>query len=112
MVRRAGSGRGETSDARGGFPLVVAGFSTLVALTLFGTSTIQAIEESEQLSEVFTQRELYRLQTREQLMHDALHRNSLRYDIQSVLVELDRRGVYPGTILSQVFPSTREGDRR
>ncbi len=112
MVRRSGFGRDESHEARGGFPLVVAGFSTVVALALFGTSTVKAIEEQELLREVETRRQLLRVQTREQLMYDALHRNSLQYDVQSVLVELDRRGVYPGTILSQVFPFTSEDDRR
>jgi hypothetical protein len=96
----------------GAFPLVIAAFSTIAALALFSTSTVQAFSEHEHLTAVEMERSRLRHETRGRLNRDALHRISQQFDIQSLLVELDRRGVYPGTILSQVFPSVEATDGR
>ena len=102
------TGQGSAPDetaADGGFPLVVAALSTLAALALFFTSTIPAIRESQYVQRVELERQQLHTMLWQELDAAATLRMALRIDIQSLLVELDRQGVFAGAIVGVAPPS-------
>ena len=101
------SGRRRT-EAGGGvvdrrhFPAFVTTASVVLALGLFFQSTVPALRESEELADL----EQERLELHQRLVREAtgfaLRRTALSRDIQTVLVELDRQGIYPAALLEEL----------
>ena len=99
---RRRTGRGSASDdtaADGGFPLVVAALSTIVALALFFTATVPAIQEDRYLQRIEVERQHSHTILWQELDGASALQMALQIDIQSVLVELDRQGIYAGAIV-------------
>ena len=95
------TGRGSAPDetaANGGFPLVVAALSTIVALALFFTATIPGMQEDQHLQQVEVERQQLHTMLWQELDAASTQRMALRIDIQSLMVELDRQGIYAGAI--------------
>lgn len=67
-----------------------------------------AIAETRFLHEVSDQRARIDQELSRELDRDALYQVSLEYDIQSLLVELDQRGVRPETFLPPTPDTTTE----
>jgi len=84
------------------FPALVAAGSLLLALLLFFHSTVPALKERDELLRM----EAHRLQLQKQLTREAtafaLRRTALSRDIQTVLLELDRQGIYPEELLEEL----------
>ncbi len=98
---RTGQGSAPAEDATdGGFPLVVAALSTIAALALFFTSTIPAIQEHQHLQQVEVERQQLHTTLWQELDAASTLQMALRIDIQSLLVELDRQGIFAGAIVS------------
>jgi len=84
------------------FPALVAAGSLLLALLLFLQSTVPALKERNELRRV----EAERLQSQKRLTKEAtafaLRRTALSRDIQTILLELDRQGIYPEKLLEEL----------
>jgi hypothetical protein len=81
---------------------VVAAGSLLLALLLFFQSTVPALKESHELLRMEKQQlQLVRELTREATAF-ALRRTGLSRDIQTILIELDRQGIYPEELLEEL----------
>ena len=99
--------RAESEADHRQFPAVVAAGSLLLALLLFFQSTVPALKESHELLRIEEQqRQLLRELTREATAF-ALRRTALSRDIQTVLVELDRQGIYPAELLEELREAAR-----
>ena len=80
-------------------PLVVAALSTIAALALFFTATVPAIREERYLNRVEVERQQLHTRIWQELDRAAAQQMALQIDIQSLLVELDRQGIYAGPIV-------------
>lgn len=98
--RSASGQQHDTSFTGGAFPLWISLGSTIAALILFFSATVPAIAEMRYLGEVAHERIRFDEQLSEELDRDALHRIGLEYDLQTLLVELDKRGIPCDSILS------------
>ena len=99
----------EPASGGGSFPLWIALCSTAAALGLFFSTTVPAIAELRFLHDVASQRSSMDQALSRELDRDALHQVRLEYDIQSLLVELDHRGVTPEAFLPAA-PEPAGGD--
>lgn len=119
----AGIGQGpaledSTHDVDRSFPLVVALLSTIAAVALFVTGTIPALQEQKLLSEVEVERQQLHTGLWAELDAESTLRMALAIDLQSLMVELDKQGIYPGDLIpdGRVEPpppgerSERKGD--
>ena len=102
--RRTGQGsrRASAADdtaADGGFPLVVAALSTITALALFFTATVPALQESRDLNQVEVEQQQVHTNLWRELDNASKTQMALRVDVQSMMVELDRHGIYAGEVL-------------
>ena len=84
----------------GTFPVVVTVISLLLALGLFFQSTAPALQERQELAQVELQKRAQLQEMMRQTTAFALRRTALEWDLQTILVELDRQGIYPGEILA------------
>lgn len=92
------------------FPALVALGSLVLALLLFLDSTVPALKERRELLRLEADRvELLRQLAREATAF-ALRRTGLSRDIQTILVELDRQGIYPAELLEELRQQTRKPD--
>jgi len=84
------------------FPALVAAGSLVLALLLFFQGTVPALRERRKLLRV----EAEQLQVQKELSREAtafaLRRTALSRDIQTVLLELDRQGIYPRDLLAEL----------
>ena len=84
------------------FPALVTTGSLGLALVLFFQSTVPALKERQELLQV----ERHHLELQRQLIREAtgfaLRRTALSRDIQTLLLELDRQGVYPAEFLAEL----------
>ncbi len=84
------------------FPALVAAGSLSLALLLFFHSTVPALKERRELLRM----EAHQVQLKKQLTKEAtafaLRRTALSRDIQTVLLELDRQGIYPEKLLAEL----------
>ncbi len=95
-------------DTGGTFPLWIALLSTVAALLLFFNTTVPAIAEMHFLREVEQQRRQLDTGLGREIERDSLHRLGLEADLQSLLVELDKRGIPLQSIASD--PTDGPGD--
>jgi hypothetical protein len=86
------------------FPLIVAATSTGIAVALFFSTTVPALDEHRALRSIDGQRHAQEQALRRELDADTELRMSLRVDPQAILVELDRRGVLPEAIQAGAAP--------
>ena len=101
---RSGRGGLEPSDdtavrrPRSAFPLVVTGLCLGLALTVFFTATVPALQERRMLESV----EVEKLRLRDELDHAIAglraRDDALRHDVQTVLLEIDRLGLLPADL--------------
>ena len=105
--------RGTRQGGGGGcdrFPVLVTVGSLVLALGLFFQSTVPALQERRELLEV----ERHKLAQQRALAREAtsfaLKRSSLDTDIQIILVELDRQGIYPADLLAELRRAEFRGD--
>ncbi len=110
--RAAARQHDSTSSKRGAFPLCIALGSTAAALTIFFSDTVGAITEMRFLQDVAQERRAIDGDLSQELKRDTLHRIGLEYDLQSLLVELDKRGIPMDTVFSQNIPDGDEGEPR
>jgi hypothetical protein len=84
------------------FPALVTLGSSSLALLLFFQTTVPALKEQKALAQV----EQHQLALQGQLIREAtgfaLRRTGLSRDIQTVLLELDRQGIYPAKLLAEL----------
>ncbi len=84
------------------FPALVTAGSLVCGVVLFFQSTVPALKERQELLQV----ERHHLQLQRQLTREAtgfaLRRTALSRDIQTLLLELDRQGVYPAEFLAEL----------
>ncbi len=92
---RGGDPVAAPTDERAGFALAIAALSTTAALALFFTATVPAMQEDHFLRDVEAEREEQRKTLWGDLDAETSSEAALEVDIQSLLVELDRRGVFP-----------------
>ena len=109
--RSAPERRDDTSFRGGAFPWWIALGSTVAALALFFSSTVPAIAEMRFLRSVVDQRFEMDQRLSEELNLDSLHRVGLECDIQSLLVELDKRGIPLDSILSKGLDASADEAR-
>lgn len=83
------------------FPLVVAALSTGAALLLFFSGTVPAMQEDQHLREVEAGRARIQDEFWTELDSEVSNRLAWKIDIQSLLVELDRRGIDTWAILNE-----------
>ena len=99
-VRRGTQARGGGGYDR--FPVLVTVGSLVLALGLFFQSTVPALRERRELLEV----EQVKLAQQRTLAREAtsfaLKRSTLGTDIQIILLELDRQGIYPADLLAEL----------
>ncbi len=95
--RRVGSSRPVPGHA---FPLWITGFGLAIALLLFFSTTVQALQEHRSLRRVEAERQALHQQLHQATRSFAVQQVSLEYDIQALLVELDRLGKFPAEFLS------------
>jgi hypothetical protein len=105
---QAHTGTGRPGGTAPAFPLVVALFSTVTALGLFFSTTVPAIAELRHLDRVQHDRVKDQWDLTRALEQDALHRIGLELDPQTVVAELDRRGIFAGALLSNAGQSSPE----
>jgi heme exporter protein D len=110
--RSAARRHDSTSSKRGAFTLWIALGSTAVALAIFFSDTVGAITEMRFLQNVAQERRAIDRDLSQELKRDTLHRIGLDYDLQSLLVELDKRGIPMDTVFSQDIPEGDEGEPR
>lgn len=108
--RSAPEWRDDTPVHGGRFPLWIALGSTILALTLFFSTTVPAIAEMRFLRGVAFERVETDRRLSQELDRDALHQVGLECDIQSLLVELDKRGIPLDSILSKHIGDTTGED--
>ena len=99
--RSAPECRDDTPLQGGTFPLWIALGSTTLALALFFSTTVPTITEMRFLRGVAFERVETDRRLSQELDRDALHQVGLECDIQSLLVELDKRGIPLDSILSK-----------
>ncbi len=84
------------------FPALVTAGSLVCGVVLFFQSTVPALKERQELLQV----ERHHLELQRQLIREAtgfaLRRTALSRDIQTLLLELDRQGVYPAEFLAEL----------
>ena len=95
------------------FPLLVAAGSTVAALALFFSTTVDAIAESHHLNRVLAEHAEAHTTIRRDLNLETTRRVSLKMDAQAITLELDRRGIFPAETLPDSSPRARlPGDQR
>ena len=104
--RSAPEWRDDSPLQGGAFPLWVALGSPILALALFFSTAVPAIAEMRFLHGVAFERIETDRRLSEELNRDALHQVGLECDIQSLLVELDKRGIPLDSILSKDLGDT------
>ncbi|MCB9869742.1 MAG: hypothetical protein H6837_07785 [Planctomycetes bacterium] len=91
----------EQADGGSPFPLVVTLLSTVGALLLFFSTTVAALSEQRALRLVENARQAREATLRRTLEDEARQRAALDLDLQSLMVELDHRGIFAGALLSE-----------
>ncbi len=90
------------------FPLLLSAFCALLAAVVFFTAMVPAAAEERQLGDIERQRErlLEQLAGRNAALRDT--ELGLRYDPQTLLVEIDRLGMTPDELLARYPEATPE----
>ncbi len=107
-VRRGTRSRG--GGGRDRFPVLVTVGSLVLALGLFFQSTVPALRERRELLEVERHKVAQQRALAREATSFALKRSSLDTDIQIILVELDRQGIYPADLLAELREAEFRGD--
>ena len=95
---------GRVSNSRGGrFPLVVALVCTVLASVLFLTGTVPALREADDLRRTEQSNRAELLQLLRQSRELRQRQRALDWDPQTLLVELDRRGLHPDDMLDDAM---------
>jgi hypothetical protein len=81
-------------------------------LAIFFSDTVGAITEMRFLQNVAQERSAIDRDLSQELKRDTLHRIGLEYDLQSLLVELDKRGIPMDAVFSQDIPEGDAGEPR
>jgi hypothetical protein len=92
------------------FPALVAVGSLALALLLFLQSTVPALKERQELLRLEADRREQGRELVKEATAFALRRTALSRDIQTVLVELDRQGIYPQELLDELRKQAQKPD--
>jgi hypothetical protein len=72
--------------------------STIAALLLFFSATVPALQENRHLRRVEVERQQEHTRLWWELDGESAKQMALRIDVQNLMVELDRQGIYPGDV--------------
>ena len=88
------------------FPALVAAGSLGLAVLLFFQTTVPALKEQQALLQIERQQLKLQQQLTREATGFALRRTALSRDIQTVLLELDRQGIYPAELMAELRAGT------